>query len=107
MVNLLLCHGATVPSSDKREKQAIHWAAYHGKGTTLCLIITSKPVTAYYAQDLIYNSSWRFLKIGTTTLDCCLIFFYSNAFANNNMSVRGTVWGHGQTLTDFNCLKSI
>lgn len=31
MVNLLLCHGANVDSADKREKRAIHWAAYHGK----------------------------------------------------------------------------
>lgn len=31
MVNLLLSHGANVNSADKREKRAIHWAAYHGK----------------------------------------------------------------------------
>jgi ankyrin repeat protein len=31
MVNLLLHQGANVNSADKRERRAIHWAAYHGK----------------------------------------------------------------------------
>ena len=31
MVNLLLKKGATVSAKDKKERQAIHWAAYLGK----------------------------------------------------------------------------
>lgn len=30
MVSLLLSKGANVNSNDKKERKAIHWAAYHG-----------------------------------------------------------------------------
>lgn len=31
MVSLLLNKGANVHAKDKKETQAVHWAAYHGK----------------------------------------------------------------------------
>ena len=37
MVNVLLCNGANLNSADKREKRAIHWAAYNGENHTLSL----------------------------------------------------------------------
>lgn len=33
MVNLLLNHGANLSASDKKERQAVHWAAYLGECT--------------------------------------------------------------------------
>lgn len=33
MVSLLLRKGATVSAKDKKERQAIHWAAYCGKAS--------------------------------------------------------------------------
>lgn len=39
MVQLLLCKGANAQAKDKKERQAIHWAAYQGKhGHTLSFI---------------------------------------------------------------------
>lgn len=31
MVSLLLSKGANVHAKDKKERQAVHWAAYHGQ----------------------------------------------------------------------------
>lgn len=34
MVSLLLSKGANVNANDKKERKAIHWAAYHGNWCT-------------------------------------------------------------------------
>lgn len=40
MVNLLLNHGANLVACDKKERQAVHWAAYLGEFTNIQLLST-------------------------------------------------------------------
>lgn len=62
MVNLLLAKGANINAFDKKDRRALHWAAYMGKAQLLVCSLFEFPVdklTAYFMADKTQTCSWK------------------------------------------------
>jgi len=62
MVNLLLAKGANINAFDKKDRRALHWAAYMGKAQLLVCSLFEFPVdklTAYFMADKTQTCPWK------------------------------------------------
>lgn len=64
MVELLLRHGATINAFDKKDRRAIHWAAYMGR---------TDVVRALVAHKAELNVRDKEVSIMFFVMQCCLM----------------------------------